>query len=118
MMAKWTKGFLHRAINIVQLVPLSFRRELQLVRELHKFLPSLQYYYMGYYIHSCPKMRYKARISPSFLLCPETYTWQPIVDCIEKIERHGFCRLNENLSLKDENDVTNYEPVSKHCKSS
>lgn len=28
-------------------------------------LPDLQYYYMGYYIHSCPKMRYKADYSPS-----------------------------------------------------
>lgn len=32
--------------------------------------PSLKYYYMGYYIHTCPKMRYKADYTPSELLCP------------------------------------------------
>lgn len=66
---------------------------------------------MGYYIHSCAKMRYKARISPSYLLCPVTYTWPPIGDCIKKIEEHGYSRLNENMSARDENDATNYDSV-------
>lgn len=39
---------------------------------------SLQYYYMGYYIHTCPKMRYKAEYHPSELLCPEQYVWVTI----------------------------------------
>lgn len=30
----------------------------------------LAHYYLGYYIHSCPKMKYKAQYSPSYLLCP------------------------------------------------
>lgn len=34
-----------------------------------------EYYYMGYYIHSCPKMRYKGRYYPSHLLDPETLDW-------------------------------------------
>ena len=33
------------------------------------------YYYMGFYIHTCEKMKYKAEFSPSELLCPITYTW-------------------------------------------
>ena len=32
----------------------------------------LHYYYMGFYIHTCHKMRYKAGYAPSELLCPET----------------------------------------------
>ncbi|GFH25182.1 arginyl-tRNA--protein transferase 1 [Haematococcus lacustris] len=31
-----------------------------------------EYYYMGYYIHTCPRMRYKADYQPADLLCPET----------------------------------------------
>jgi hypothetical protein len=31
----------------------------------------LRWYYMGFYIHTCPKMRYKAEYAPSELLCPE-----------------------------------------------
>jgi arginyl-tRNA--protein-N-Asp/Glu arginylyltransferase len=35
----------------------------------------LPYYYLGYYIESCPKMRYKIEYRPSELLCPVTYRW-------------------------------------------
>ncbi|KAI1625963.1 arginine-tRNA-protein transferase [Exophiala viscosa] len=34
-----------------------------------------EYYYMGYYIHSCIKMRYKGTFSPSYLLDPESLEW-------------------------------------------
>ncbi|EEB07608.2 arginine-tRNA protein transferase [Schizosaccharomyces japonicus yFS275] len=45
-----------------------------------------QYYYMGYYIHTCQKMKYKGRYGPSYLLNPTTCTWLPLskfVDCWE-----------------------------------
>lgn len=50
-------------------------REIALTQQLMRECPSIAYYYMGYYIHSCPKMRYKAHMKPSYLLCPEAYTW-------------------------------------------
>ncbi|KAI9675103.1 MAG: Arginyl-tRNA--protein transferase 1 [Caeruleum heppii] len=34
-----------------------------------------RYYYMGFYIHSCVKMRYKGDYHPQYMLDPETYTW-------------------------------------------
>ncbi|KAK5531457.1 Arginyl-tRNA--protein transferase 1 [Vermiconidia calcicola] len=34
-----------------------------------------EFYYMGYYIHSCIKMRYKGTFSPSYLLDPESLEW-------------------------------------------
>ncbi|MGH0115833.1 UNVERIFIED_CONTAM: hypothetical protein FKN15_054189 [Acipenser sinensis] len=34
-------------------------RELAFTRQLHEKAPRLRYYYMGFYIHSCSKMRYK-----------------------------------------------------------
>lgn len=36
---------------------------------------TFQHYYLGYYIHSCPKMRYKAQYRPSEMLCAETHQW-------------------------------------------
>ena len=36
---------------------------------------SLTYYYLGYYIESCRKMRYKAEYGPSQLLCPVQFQW-------------------------------------------
>jgi arginine-tRNA-protein transferase len=45
-------------------------REIDYTRHLTASCPSLRYYYLGYYIHTCPKMRYKAEYQPSDLLCP------------------------------------------------
>ncbi|XP_071512231.1 arginyl-tRNA--protein transferase 1 isoform X8 [Panulirus ornatus] len=77
-------------------------RELALTRELQRRVSSLRWYYMGFYIHSCPKMRYKGKYTPSFLLCPETYVWVPIEDCVPKLEESKYSRLNEDLSATDE----------------
>jgi len=48
-------------------------KEIDWVKTTHEHCPSLQYYYLGYYIHSCNKMRYKAAYRPSELLCPVRY---------------------------------------------
>lgn len=76
-------------------------RELQLVQDLCSKVPDLQYYYMGFYIHSCPKMRYKGRLKPSFLLCPETYIWQPIEKCLTKLDDNKYSRLTEDPNAPD-----------------
>lgn len=34
-----------------------------------------EFYYMGYYIHNCVKMRYKGDYKPQYVLDPETYEW-------------------------------------------
>ena len=39
--------------------------------QAHRTCPGLHYYYMGFYIHSCHKMRYKVDYAPCDLLCPE-----------------------------------------------
>ncbi|KAI8865367.1 arginine-tRNA-protein transferase, partial [Ramicandelaber brevisporus] len=44
-------------------------------------LPDLAFYYMGYYIHAQPKMRYKAGYGPAALLEPFQQTWVPLDRC-------------------------------------
>ncbi len=34
-------------------------REIELTRQLASEIPEIKYYYMGFYVHSCVKMRYK-----------------------------------------------------------
>eukprot|EP00735_Rhodelphis_limneticus_P006191 TRINITY_DN18565_c0_g1::TRINITY_DN18565_c0_g1_i1::g.1131::m.1131 TRINITY_DN18565_c0_g1::TRINITY_DN18565_c0_g1_i1::g.1131 ORF type:complete len:522 (+),score=81.91,sp/Q9ZT48/ATE1_ARATH/34.19/4e-86,ATE_C/PF04377.10/1.3e-46,ATE_N/PF04376.8/1.5e-21,Arg_tRNA_synt_N/PF03485.11/2.7e-11,Acetyltransf_6/PF13480.1/4.6e+03,Acetyltransf_6/PF13480.1/0.022,Acetyltransf_6/PF13480.1/69 TRINITY_DN18565_c0_g1_i1:71-1636(+) len=46
--------------------------------------PNLRFYYLGYYIHNCQKMKYKAEYGPADLLCPVTYTWHPF-DHVKKL---------------------------------
>ncbi|RDW90334.1 arginyltransferase [Aspergillus mulundensis] len=52
---------------------LSAMREIALAIE-----EGYKYYYMGYYIHSCQKMRYKGTFRPQHILDPESHTWDPL----------------------------------------
>ncbi|XP_069122282.1 arginyl-tRNA--protein transferase 1-like [Argopecten irradians] len=68
-------------------------REIALVRKLNKSLPNLRYYYLGYYVHSCSKLEYKTHFTPSSLLCPETYTWHLVANCLPKLDISEYSRL-------------------------
>lgn len=60
--------------QLVALGKLAILKEIEYtLKVLHK-----PYYYLGYYIESCQKMRYKADYQPSQLLCPVHFQW---VDC-------------------------------------
>ncbi|XP_054707073.1 arginyl-tRNA--protein transferase 1-like [Uloborus diversus] len=86
-------------------------REIAFTRELNKRYPELQYYYMGFYIHSCVKMRYKGQYAPSFLLCPETYTFKPIENCKPKLDVAKYQRLEEDPNKEDEDGKVNMKNV-------
>jgi arginine-tRNA-protein transferase len=47
----------------------------------------LQYYYLGYYIHDCDKMKYKADYGPSELLCSTSLEWFPYAACKHVLDR-------------------------------
>ncbi|VVC33832.1 Hypothetical protein CINCED_3A002030 [Cinara cedri] len=80
-------------------------REICLVRQLYKMSPELKYYYMGFYIHTCPKMRYKAKFEPSYLLCPLRYTWHAIDKCIQKLDNEKYSIFNESENICDDNNT-------------
>jgi arginine-tRNA-protein transferase len=58
------------AHDLVPLGKYAILREIEWTQQV-----GLPYYYLGYYIESCPKMRYKADYHPSELLCPTTHQW-------------------------------------------
>ncbi|XP_031140204.1 arginyl-tRNA--protein transferase 1 isoform X2 [Sander lucioperca] len=76
-------------------------REIAFTRQLQKQSPKLSYYYLGFYIHSCPKMRYKGQYRPSDLLCPETYAWVPIEQCLPQLENSRYARFNQDPDAGD-----------------
>ncbi|XP_051772696.1 arginyl-tRNA--protein transferase 1 isoform X4 [Ctenopharyngodon idella] len=99
--------YYHPDFSSLSLGTYSALREIAFTRQLQQQSPKLAYYYLGFYVHSCPKMRYKGQYRPSDLLCPETYAWVPIERCIPRLEISVYSRLNENaqagdaLALKD-----------------
>ncbi|CAH1977894.1 unnamed protein product [Acanthoscelides obtectus] len=94
-------------------------REVYFTRSLQEHLPHLNSYYMGFYIHSCQKMRYKGRFTPSYLLCPETYQWFPIEQCIKKLEESKYARFVDDIDaidgyLPSQRDVMHMQVVYKY----
>uniref|UniRef100_A0A182NPZ6 Arginyl-tRNA--protein transferase 1 n=1 Tax=Anopheles dirus TaxID=7168 RepID=A0A182NPZ6_9DIPT len=82
-------------------------RELAFTRALSNQFPSVRNYYMGFYIHSCPKMRYKSNLQPSYLLCPEAYTWHQMDQTVlAKLDARKYSRLNDDANAQDVNTAT------------
>ncbi|XP_059421715.1 arginyl-tRNA--protein transferase 1-like isoform X6 [Carassius carassius] len=93
--------YYHPDFSSLSLGTYSALREIAFTRQLQQQSPKLSYYYLGFYVHSCPKMRYKGQYRPSDLLCPETYTWVPIERCIPRLDISAYSRLNENARAGD-----------------
>jgi arginine-tRNA-protein transferase len=73
----------------------SAMQEISWVRENQAHCPSLQYYYLGYYIHSCNKMRYKAAYRPSELLCPLRFKWVSFEVASPRLDNKSYVILSE-----------------------
>ncbi|KAJ7507668.1 arginine-tRNA-protein transferase [Mycena galericulata] len=82
---------------------LSVLREISLATEIQEAgAPDMTSLYMGFYIHSCPKMRYKGDYSPSYLADPETYEWFPLKTCIPLLEKYRYaCFSNPDHSIAE-----------------
>lgn len=77
-------------------------REIAYAQELLKVAPEMRFYYMGFYIHTCVKMRYKGQFEPSYLLCPEVSTWHPIDKARVQLDAKPYSRLEERSNIEDE----------------
>ena len=66
--------------------------EINLANKLRESSSELKYYYLGFYIHSCPKMRYKAQYRPSELLDPVSYKWVPLEECTPLLDATKYSR--------------------------
>lgn len=92
---------------------LSALKEIELCIAVANMQPSCKYYYMGYYIHKCPKMNYKVSYQPSELLCPVTSQWVEASKICDKELRSskpqfGSSRQeHENTSIANTNVLWN-----------
>lgn len=86
-------------------------REVAFTQELSKACSTLVNYYLGFYIPTCPKMRYKAKLSPSYLLCPEVFSWHYLDEELSKaIDAVPYKRINmdeEDNERVSEGDLKN-----------
>ena len=80
---------------------LSALYEIEWVKRAFVFRPELKYYYLGYYIHSCQKMKYKAEYKPSELCCPARNCWVDYEVAKKRLETRSPIRNCCNISSPD-----------------
>ncbi|KAL8785382.1 MAG: hypothetical protein Q9213_003388 [Squamulea squamosa] len=88
---------------------LSALREITLATE-----GEYKYYYMGFYIHSCIKMRYKGQYQPSEILAdPGTYSWDPLdADFLARLSARRYVSMSMERRLRlPPHQVTNIEEL-------
>lgn len=65
-------------------------REITLAKE-----EGYRWWYAGFYIHSCVKMRYKGDYTPQYILDPVSYNWDPLDDEMKrKLDSSKFVSLS------------------------
>ncbi|PSR82249.1 arginine-tRNA-protein transferase [Coniella lustricola] len=112
----------HESIHRHQPGKLGALREIALAME-----GGYQFWYPGYYIHSCPKMRYKIDYSPQYVLDPETLDWDlldnqalAIFDSKSYVSLSGErtrseeAQGNANACLQNVHAENNKEQISEH----
>ncbi|KAF5188294.1 Arginyl-trna--protein transferase [Thalictrum thalictroides] len=85
-------------------------QEIGWLNENQVYCPSLQYYYLGYYIHSCSKMKYKASYVPSELLCPLRYQWVPFHTARPLLDKRPYVILSDFANLQNEESSQQQNP--------
>ncbi|TCD67673.1 Arginyl-tRNA--protein transferase 1 [Steccherinum ochraceum] len=74
---------------------MSALREITLSNEMRAAgVPGMDFLYMGFYIYTCAKMRYKGEYSPSYLADPEDYTWHPLEKCIPLLAKNRYATFS------------------------
>jgi arginine-tRNA-protein transferase len=70
----------HESVHEHALGKIGALREISLANE-----EGYRWWYAGFYIHSCVKMRYKGEYAPQYVLDPETYAWDRLSDDVKKL---------------------------------
>jgi arginine-tRNA-protein transferase len=97
--------------GFLQLGKYSALREIAMTQELcNAGLQDLHWYYMGYYIHTCQKMKYKGQYKPSELLDPETYEWYSYDQCALLLDKHKYVSFANPQTANGDNNENDPPP--------
>lgn len=96
-----------------QLGKVSALQEIALTRQLGRLtaMNEIGHYYMGFYIHTCQKMRYKAEYKPSQLLDCGNNSWRPLVEIAASLDAKQYFGWSEGSVPASVHDATD-EPAA------
>jgi arginine-tRNA-protein transferase len=80
----------HESVHEYGFGKLGAMREIALAEE-----EGYKWWYAGFYIHSCVKMRYKGDYTPQYMLDPDSYSWDLLNDELKKrLDEKRFVSLS------------------------
>lgn len=99
------------AVGVLDLLPECVSAKYFLYHEsIHKFQPGklgalyeialaaekgYRWWYSGFYIHTCPKMRYKIDFKPQYVLDPDRHVWLALdKEVLKLFDRKGYLNLS------------------------
>ena len=86
----------HELVNQHAFGKLGALREIALAKE-----EGYRFWYAGFYIHSCAKMRYKGDYTPQYMLDPDSYNWNPLDDEMKmRLDARKFVSLSLEQTSK------------------
>ncbi|KAI0156611.1 arginine-tRNA-protein transferase [Xylariaceae sp. FL1272] len=95
----------HESIHMWSPGKLGALREISLATE-----EGYGYWYPGFYIHTCPKMRYKIDYMPQGVLDPDTLMWAELTkEVLAKFDSHGYLHFSQetgDIVAEDTDDQT------------
>lgn len=87
----------HESFHLHNPGKLSALREIALARE-----GGYRWWYPGFYIHSCPKMKYKMDFKPQSVLDPETLTWDLMdKEALAVFDTKHYVSLSKERQVKE-----------------
>jgi len=95
----------HESVHTHGFGKLGALREIAFARE-----EGYRYWYAGFYIHECVKMRYKADFVPQEMLDPVSYSWDVLDTSLKQKLNH-----NKFVSLSQERAGTTMEESKKYA---
>ncbi|KAL3422443.1 arginine-trna-protein transferase 1 [Phlyctema vagabunda] len=91
----------HESVHQHNIGKIGALKEIALAKE-----KGYQWWYAGFYIHSCVKMRYKGDYAPSYILDPESYDWDLLdSDFKKKLDQQKYLSLSQETSQKFESSA-------------
>lgn len=98
----------HESIRAFQPGKLGALREISLALEY-----GYRWWYSGFYIHSCPKMRYKVDYSPQYVLDPETLEWDLLDrEALAIFDKKPYVSLSRERREREEGKIQQAEQVA------
>ncbi|KAK4162236.1 putative Arginyl-tRNA--protein transferase [Cladorrhinum sp. PSN259] len=90
----------HESIHSLSPGKLGALREIALAREL-----GYRWWYSGYYVHNCAKMRYKIDYKPQYVLDPETLQWDLVdKEVLGLFDKYPYVCLSRERKKKELGD--------------